>query len=398
MFLGALSLSCAPESKTCAIVNRPILTQNLGHNSGQPLDTAILEFDNRNYLFVTYMINPKDKNLTAPVSIYSFDQNDAIKSPVENLGKTQHVRSFSKIKSPFGEGVLLADHGVDGNGYPGGKLSLFIKNFKTDLFEDFSQKVDIGLNFSFNAVAVKRKNSRFDDILVAPYNSGSSKVVYLKSDQSKYIDDSQSLPRDWKAAHVCFMTATALDLEKDGQDEIVLGGCDLEKTQAAVKSDQLMVWKENRWQFSSPETFPPRKKSASWGTVYWLKDKDRLIALTHNKGFTEADLQIFHYNSHLKKFEEEPVELKANSAEKYFHKIQKFHDDYIVLIRYGSPRNDSLNLFKMKKNSSGKWNQEEVCLASPPGEVALGIDVFKGANGKEKLAVTYYSGRLDIFE
>lgn len=398
--LGMASASCSPATQQCPDLKRPVSTTSLGNLAGgTPLDTAVFRLYGKPYLFLTSMVGAGEPFQFNPVTIYEMtDAFQVTKLPVY-LGRTQHVRQLTQVQTPWGPGVLMADHGVDGSGFPGGELTLLVKPAPEVSFEDRSAELKTGKNFSFNAIGLKRKDSPAHDILIAPYNGPKSRVVYFQSQARTYVDKSQTLPNEWTQLKKCFMTAIAFDLDQDGTDEAILGGCDLDKSQGEPESnDRVITLKKNHWMFEEKSVLPLRKKNPYWGTVYWLSDGERLLALTHNKGFTEADLQIFYFDKLQKKFREEKLILHAaKTVRGYFHKIQKFDNSYIGLIRYTSPSPNEVNLFRIQQDKMGVWQQRNLCLQTREAETVLGIDALSEA-GREWLLVTYYSGKVDIFE
>ncbi|MDD4973892.1 MAG: hypothetical protein PHY93_06050 [Bacteriovorax sp.] len=410
------------KAAQCKTLRAPVLSQKINFMENKvPLETALIKLSGKLYLIVTYLTNSESPHGYNPMYIYLLSENGKIETAPMEFAKTQHIRHMTSIKTPWGEGLLFADHGVDGNGYPGGNLVLLVVDKKTNSLVDLSKNLNIGLNFSFNVAAIRRSHSKYQDILVAPVNNPSSRVIYLKATDVGYIDWSDKLPLDWQAFNVCFMTSIPFDIDHDDKDEIVVGGCDRNMNENPSEQDRLLTWQNSRWKFSAKETFPNRKQLPSWGTVFWFKDflnkkeptNETLIALTHDKGFQKGDLQIFHFDQMSKKFIEEPIKASFKDLEKYphyFHKIKSFELDkdgqkeLIGLVRYVSPdpevqRNSPKpNLFVLKKDLTGKWIEQASCLDIPEKEMILGLDVIENkASSSSSLVITYFSGRYDIF-
>ncbi|MGZ3855328.1 MAG: hypothetical protein ACXVKO_03665 [Bacteriovorax sp.] len=421
----SLSRSASPHSQgkstLCKALRSPIFSQKIHFlQKKTPLETAVVRLSGKLYLVVTYLTPPTSPHEYSPIYIYPLAEDGKIESFPTSFAKTQHIRHMTNISTPWGDGLLFADHGVDGNGYPGGNLVLLVADKKSNSLIDLSKNINIGLNFSFNVAAIRRSHSKYQDILVAPYNNHSSKVAYLKANDFGYTDESYKLPLDWRSFNACFMTSIPFDVDRDQKDEIVVGGCDRDVKDGPGGQDRLLFWKNSRWEFKAKGTFPLRKQSASWGTVFLFKDilnkkepnKETLVALTHDKGFQKADLQIYHYDKIKEKFIEETIDVSFKELEKfphYFHKIKSFDFDndgqkeLIGLIRYVSPdpevqRNSPRpNLFVLKKDPSGKWIKQESCLDIPEQEMILSLDVFEKNSSSKALVVTYFSGRYDVF-
>lgn len=360
----------------------------------------MIQLENQHYFVLTYMTGIDSSYKSTPVYIYPLnDQGQVIGQPL-SIGESEHVRSIKKIRTPWGEGILMADHGKDGGGFLGGNLILLVVDKFSHKLIDVSSRLHQPRNFSFNAIPVNRRN-KYDDILVSPYNGPHGKVIYLQATDNGYVEANELLPERWRKLQVCFMTASPFDINRNGFDEIALGGCDVEENQNPVAHDQLLEWKNGHWDFSSEDIFPPRKQSPNWGTVYWLNDNERLIALTHNKGYSKGDIQIFSYDKLRKKFQQDQIFLndqKRAQSSYYFHKIQWFNDSYYGLIRYRQTDFETPNILRLKPTKEGAWKEENVCLATPPGEVILGIDSLHIPGKKAHLILTYYSGRYEIYE
>jgi len=398
VFLSTYFVLHRRSSDSCRSPLEPKLSGSIKFVSNRaPLETAVFNLKGENYFFVTYMKSADQKDSALPVYIYPFSQDQKISDNPQTLSLAEHIRSMKKIITPWGEGVLMADHGRDGADFPGGNLHLIVKDKITSRLIDKSTELPGERNFSFNALAVRRSNNQFDDILVTPFNGPKSKVLYFKAGERGFADASETLPTEWRKFDVCFMTGETFDLDSDGKDEIVLGACDLNSNQNPVERDRILEW-SGKWKFSD-QLLPLRKKEATWGTVYWLKKDNHLIALTHNKGFTTADVQIFNFDQKKKMFLEEKVSSgKVINQPHYFHKAQFFRDHLIILIRYKEQTFEKPNLQILSRNAQGAWGDSEVCLKTTPGETVLGLDRIKNAEGKEQLLISYYSGRYDLFE
>ena len=386
--------------QSCSRFQNPVFSKRLNFLKGEgPLDTGVVLLNDKPYFVLAYMTPPGRRGKSNPLFIYPMSESGEILSNVFMFGETEHIRSINKIKTPWGDGLLMADHGVDGDGYKGGKLLLIVAQADGTLI-DKSDVLPRDRNFAFNAISVRRSNSLYDDILITPFNSAHSKVIYLKANSLGYADASFLLPKEWVEKKVCFMTAIPFDVERDGHDEIVLGSCDLNRDQSPLENDKMLVWKNSHWEFAKENVLPPRKQNATWGTVYWLKNDRELISLVHNKGFTKADVQYFSYDEKLKKFTENAVLLNSKEREKfsyYFHKIQKFKDTFYGLIRFQKNGFVKPNVFSLVLNKEGGLKEQPVCLALPENETVLGLDSFIDSRGAPVLLLTYYSGRYDLF-
>lgn len=388
-----------------------------------PLQSAVVRIENDSYILMTYYTNPKTPDIYTPVYLYPLDKKNGQALTPLKFAQAQHVRHVSHINTPWGKGVIIADHGVDNSDFLGGRLILLVKDASDRQLKDLSTKLPLydKKNTSFNVVALRRSHAKHDDILVVPYNSRNSQPHYFEAKENGYVDASHKLPKNWREKKVCFMTGISYDIDYDHRDEVVLGGCDMDLKWKPLDRDQLLVWKNNRWKFESRSIFPLRKKELGWGTVFWQRDdlnndkRQDLVALTHNWGFTKADIQIFHRNPRTEYFDESIVSTSLENFKNfsyYFHEVKSYRSKrnkkkyLMVLVRFitdskydqeNLPRHNLFILENDKK--SNKWVEVKTFLDIPKNESILGIDVANLANEKDSsLIVTYYSGRYDIFK
>lgn len=398
--LSFVSCSRTLKKKQCDIVMSPQATgQLIMLPEKSPLETGIVRLGDNLYFILAYMTGADSKYSSTPVFFYPLSEDGQILANYFSFGETEHIRQMTKIRTPWGEGVLFADHGKDGGDFSGGKILLIVKDKISGLFSDKSDQLKLERNFSFNAIAVKNKNNSFDDILIVPFNGPKSKVIYLKVENGLYKDSSDLLPDSWRNFKQCFMTAKAVDVNRDGVDEIALGACDQKANENLSAMDRLLIWQNGRWEFASSKTFPVRKREATWGTVYWTGDAANLLALTHNKGFTKSDVQYFNFDQSKSVFMERPVRLNADRDDRpnYLHKIIHFKNKYFVLIRYAKP-DDSLNIAALTPDSRGGLTEESVCRRDNRKKAVLGLDTFVSKNGKESMLLFYYDGSYEIYQ
>lgn len=389
----------SPSRETnCSSIDQPVSSGKLEFMQGRsPLDTSVIVLNNTPYFLLAYMTGVQSTYSSTPVTIFPLKEGKMQIEKARFFGESEHIRHFVKVNTPWGEGILMADHGKDGGTFDGGKLLLVVE--EQNALTDKSATLNQPRNFTFNVAGIKNPQTSYDDFLIVPFNGPGSKLSYLSFDGKAYTDKSEILPEEWRRFSVCFMTAMPVDVDQDGREEIALGACDLNKNQNPQARDRLLSFKNGRWVFEK-EAFPLRKKEATWGTVFWLRDGNNLFALTHNKGFTEADIQFFTYDQNQRKFSERPVFLKKNGRKEphYFHKMVKFKNDFYTLIRYANSVNNVPNLLALKRDSQGEMKETDVCLALPKREVLLGIDTFVNEKGTEQLLLTYYSGRYEIYQ
>lgn len=382
------------------------------------LEADSLELDGQKYFFVSFFINPNEfyKNITHPVYIFPLNNDGSLSGEHFEFGSAEHIRHFSKLITPWGEGIILSDHGVD---HPtlnkGGKILLIVKNKKTNKLEDMSLRLGLERNFSFNVVAPKRKNSKYNDILILPYNTTFSRVVYLQATDNGYINLSQLLPREWVNKNVCYMTGVAIDLHHTGTDDVFLGGCDQDSKMNPTRVDRIISWNGKRWMWNLNSSIPLREKGIGWGTVFLMKADlnqtgyEDIVALTHDWGFHQGFPQILiRDKDHAKiifnnsKISNWPSALLK--SQNYLHKVISYDidgdglPDLVGQINY-IDHNYIVepNIFVLM-NKKDHWEYRENVFDLPKNSHVVSIEKMKfNGSKKDSLVFIFYNGDLKIF-
>jgi hypothetical protein len=382
-----------------------------------PLQADCFEIELQKYCAISFFVDPKDfdKKLSYPVYLFPIKNDGTIDGAILKFGSAEHIRHFTTLKTPWGEGVLFADHGTD---HPhlnrGGKILLIVKNKKTNKLENMSSRLNLGRNFSFNVVAPKSLNGQYNDILIIPYNTNISKVVYLKATPNGYVDESHLLPLDWLNKSVCYMTGIAIDLYGRKTDDIFLGGCDQDIKNNPTLKDAILTWNGKKWIWNSMASIPLRQKQKGWGTVFLLKadlnqaGRNDIVALTHDWGFHQGIPQILMRDNHRSdiKFTNAKISnwpLRLSKAHHYLHKVVSYdidNDGDLDLVGQINYIDQNFvvkpNIFVLM-NNRGYWEYKDYVFDIPKEKFVLSIEKMKFVGRKkESLLFIFYDGDYKI--
>lgn len=382
------------------------------------LEADSFELDGQKYFFVSFFVNPNEfsKKITHPIYIFPINNDGSLSGEHLEFGSAEHIRHFSKLTTPWGEGIVLADHGVD---HPvlnkGGKILLIVKNKKTNKLEDMSSRLGLERNFSFNVVAPKRKNSKYNDILILPYNTKFSRTIYLQATNDGYIDSSDLLPQEWFHKDVCFMTGVTIDLSHSGTDDVFLGGCDQDLKMNPTRADRLLSWSGRKWMWNLKSSIPFRKKEKGWGTVFLTKsDLNRtgyedIIALTHDLGFHQGFPQVLMRDKNHQKIIFNNSEIlnwptELLKSRNYLHKIISYDIDgdgqldLIGQINYIDQNYVIMPNIFVLMNKKDHWEYKKNIFDIPQNSHVVSIEKMKlNGSKKDSLVFIFYNGDFKIF-
>lgn len=378
------------------------------------LSTNFFKLDDQLFILNSYFLDKKNaqKNLKVPLHIKKPNKELTRINYSYYVALTEHVRHHKTINSPWGETLIVADHGKDvPHLNQGGNILAFTYSNTRNSFLNISSHLNLEKDFYFNIIAPKLKKSNFHHLILPTYNTHFSKVRFLLAEQKGYSDQSHMLPKDWTSKKLCFMTGIEFDLEADGSDEVILGGCDLEKPKKENRYDRVLKFQNGAWNFLNEKTLPPRIGGDGWGTAYIQKanlqddKKEEIVFLTHNKEITESKIQIVKYNKNLKRFSEIPIVYDLNNPLPkkpfYYHKSIAFDFDHdglddiaVQVIHINSPEIKFPNVVFFK-NQKDKFKYVGYDFIQLPKIPVLGIDTLM-ENGKKQVVFAFDSGEILI--
>lgn len=275
---------------------------------------------------------PEKGKEQAPLHIYKktpkgwvFDQAASAVLPV-----TYHPRQIiaedldgDKVKE-----IIIADHGTDLPPFPG-THPVILKNTKGKWSADLSSK-SMGSDFTFNVAVLKLADGKK---AIYKANVAGKKPFFFSFSQGKWTDSSDLLPKELGPYNLCFMTALALDFDKDGVTDLYLGGCDRENLNYVQEHDRILSFQKNKWALQPQEVIPARKLDSRWGSVF-VKNidlnsdkKPDLLVASHDFGFHFWKVVAYENLSTPGKFNFKEITVPLNqeiNTEGYLNSIEDF--------------------------------------------------------------------------
>lgn len=257
--------------------------------------------------------------------IWEYDKEASREMP-----STYHARQIIK-EDLDGDGqdeILLADHGVDQEPFPGSHPFILRKNDGQWRYDPNSSKLPKA--FTFNLAVMDSSEGRG---LFLAHLSPPSPVFYHYN-SGDWKDISYLIPQDITSGTLCLMTALVADLDQDGAKDLYLGGCDRPEESQIQAYDRILARDENgTWQIQKSVSLPLRKMDSRWGTVFIKEIKynedhfpDLLIA-THDFGFHYWKALIYENQSSPGNFSFREVILplsQETESEGYIHAMEDF--------------------------------------------------------------------------
>jgi hypothetical protein len=310
------------------------------------------------------------------------------------------------------DGVLdfvLSDHGPDLDPFPGGMSQIYLsspqgpkpvlekklpwhKNFtySSCIFDaNHDDNLDI-LQINMSYVDQGQISNNTDGIYAF---IGDGKGNFLKSN---WMDSTKPFPTQ------CFMSCFTADLDNDGDQEIILGGCDLDPKLTPEYSYDVVLQRTRADAYGLVSKLPPRLKNLSWGTAHITAGHFRanslnldLLMATHDFGFKEAAIQLFENQGAMKFVAKEfPYHHKPGTDSFIpWLKVGDINndklDDVLVVIRtFTQPRDQQVQLFL----STGDGFKTVELPPLSDNELIVGGDIFDfNGDGKNEIVLVTYN-------
>lgn len=339
-----------------------------------PLDSKFLQINSHNFLLNTTF----KTGLKSPANSLLYYKLNADFSPQSTKGievcDVEHLRCFKKIRTPLGEGVLMADHGVDEHPFPGSKPKLLIE--KDGQLINMSDKIEAPDSYYFDATPIRIDDQNYDEIILNVYPSAKNRPTFLKFKDGVYTGFPELLPSEWVTSQFGFMTSLDVSGIVNPGTHLLLGLND--SADPNLDRNRILSYKNKKWTFNQNIHLPAIQKKMGWGTVYSATGKvtskqkgTHLVMLNHNKGFSDAVAQILYYDENYKMTEEKIAENcpYLEGYPFYFHKVLFFDVDNDgekeLLITLREVRNwnyekQGCDLLVFKRTSDGVWNYQKL--------------------------------------
>lgn len=307
-----------------------------------------------------------------------------------------HARNGATLPGARVPSFLIADHGLDADPFPGGVSTLYeLISGKWEGKKLFPQ-----LAFHFD-VAVTG-NIIPDSYLAAFTNLNQPHSTLSKiSKTGEIIPIDIPLPEDLSFHN--YMTLKFVDLNKDGIDELLVGG----RGEGAKNS--ILEFSNGRFQYTSVQ--PPPPKFGGWESVMLeacdldgLGNMD-LIILSHDKSITQGAIEILRLGSGGYTPLKLPPEIDClwQVPGQWIHRVKPvnaFHStrkDLLLTLRrsdYGVPHDfEQVILLKNEGNGIFSWPRRRDSFLKT---LVLGADVVVNDEGKPNLLVINFDGSYHI--
>lgn len=224
--------------------------------------------------------------------------------------------------------VIIADHGTDMPPYPGSH-PFILKKIKGEWTFDTSSKL-LGSDFTFN-VAVLNLSGK--SAIYKANVAGKTPMFYGREKNNKWQDITSTLPKELGPHQLCFMTVLAEDFDKNGMNDLYLGGCDREKNIPEQIHDRILSLEKKKWVLQPTETIPARKMDSKWGTVFIKTmnlnndNKPDILLATHDYGFHFWKVVVYENQSVPGKFKFQEITIplvQEPDTEGYVNSLEDF--------------------------------------------------------------------------
>ena len=378
-----------------------------------------LDGDGTDELIMT-SLNVRDRKAPGPLGVYKYkdkgqfiDVSHRFFKKIPSFFHARHILFIPHFESEA-SALFVSDHGVDLPSYDGGISKLFVWDSKIKKFVDKTQKYGLekSRGFTFSSTYTRLKSNQlvlFKSNIMLPKSGPEFLVRNEKNRFENIITDQPHFPRD-----KCIMNALFVDFDRDGVDELFLGGCDVQKMGSSFLESDL-IFKFDQQKLVPWQTLAPRNDEALWGVaaIYaqsmFSSSKEHslpdLATIIYNPSYTRGKVNFYQNTG---------SDLKLVGQ---FTPIQKFPDffipwavvmdldgdenpEFIGTYRYGDikpqERERAIKYFVLKND--GKQFFESSKKLDVPEKDAFVNAVKLKINGIEHLAFPTYNGTIYILD
>ena len=369
---------------------------------------------------VTTSLNTRDRRATGPIAVYKYagegkfvDASQLFFVKIPHFFHARHVLFIPKF-TDSGPALFISDHGIDLPPFAGGVSRLFIWDTKIKKFVDKTEKYGLAKAsaFTFSSTFTRLKNYQpalFKANISLP-NSGPEFFTLNSLDKLENV-----LPADKIFPHnKCIMNALFADFDRDGADELFLGGCDMGKRQdnflendliLKLDSKKMRVWK----------TLPLRNNEPLWGvgavyaeSLFSASKKKLLLDLAtviYNPTFTRGKINF--YQNLGSSFKQVGQFVPSGMKRDYFIPWAQFLDldgdgllEVVGVYRYGPEKPQELvgvSKYFILKNDGKKFIESSIRPKLPEEETFINVLKLK-IKGIYHLAFPTYNGTIYILD
>ncbi len=369
---------------------------------------------------VTTSLNTRDRKAAGPIAVYKYegkgkfvDASQLFFLKIPQFFHARHVLFIPKFKDNH-PALFISDHGIDLPPFAGGFSRLFVWDKSIKKFVDKTEKygLDHQQAFTFASTFTHLKSNELSlfKANISLANSGPEFFIKNKADHFENIlPNDKEFPRD-----KCIMNALFADFDRDGVDELFLGGCDMGKRQNNYLENDLIM-KLNQKKMRIWKTLPKRNDEPLWGVgaVYaeslFSTSKKRsmldLATVIYNPTFTRGKINFYQNNgSDLKQIGQF---VPARMIRDFFIPWAQFLDldgdglsEVIGVYRYGPEKPQELvNVTKyfILKNDGKQFKESSLRLKMPEEQTFVNVLKLK-INGIYHLAFPTYNGTIYILD
>ncbi len=275
-----------------------------------PMDIYSLDIDqDGNDELIVTSLDYMRRDHAMPLVIFKNTGNfhfvDATSTYFNSIPTFFHARHVILIPNFNGSApaFFVSDHGIDLPPFDGGISRLFVFDVKTRKFSDQSAFFNLDKKKAFTFASTFTHLPKTGELAILKANILTSKshlefFVFDKKNQS--VDRVADLMN--YSSEKCYMNALFADLDRDGEDELVLGGCDVHEAKPIFAENDVIL-KMQSGKYTKLIDLPQRHSAPFWGVnALYASDlfnsgKPLLIEAIYNNTYSRGGINIFAQQS-----------------------------------------------------------------------------------------------------
>ncbi len=308
IFVGYKKFEKSTQAHFLVKVLKPILIPD-GASVGEAF--VLEEVAHKKPLIIFSEFFYRDRNRAGRVRLLEENQEnefidvtaERIQGPVALAYHMRHLL-YVDVNNDGLKHILIADHGPDIPPFPGGRPLLLMQQQDHTFLNETDRRIPPDIrDFTFHVATLDVNGDGFLDIYLSSLGPKTSRPrILINNKEGFFRDESDRLPPEIRSGEICSMATATVDLDGDKLSELLVGGCDSDKNNATQAHDRVLMVKSGHLELLPLHFFPSRNEDDSWGTVSLqvlpnLKPEGKwppsLVAVTHNYGFTQAEVIIY---------------------------------------------------------------------------------------------------------